>query len=118
MKMRDSCVSVQFLGILPWYIGYKTKIRAATANDCKNGIQPLFDLLDFLPQLRAVVFFGKSAQRGAIPVANLRRYQLFEAPHPSPQSVNRNRGNRHEIIRVLGDVKTYLDAAKSERGGV
>jgi uracil-DNA glycosylase len=103
--------------IVPWYIGYKRKIRAASASDCKKGIQSLFDLLELLPKLRAVVFFGKTAQRGAIPVANLRLYELFEAPHPSPQSVNPSRGNRRKIIRVLGDVKAYLDAVKSERGG-
>ncbi len=105
--------------IVLWYIGNKKKIQATSAKDCKMGIQPLLDLLELLPRLRAVVFFGKSAQRAIISVANLttRRYQLFEAPHPSPQSVNRNKRNRHEIIRVLADVKSYLIRVNHDMAG-
>jgi hypothetical protein len=47
--------------IVPWYIGSKSKIRSATANDCEKGIPQLIALLKLLPRLRVIVFFGKKA---------------------------------------------------------
>ena len=85
------------------------EIRSAKPDDCDEGIRRLEPLLDLLPKLRAVVFFGKTAQRAAIHIANKQRYQLFESPHPSPQSINRVPGNREKIITVLREVAKYLD---------
>jgi len=94
--------------LVPWYIGSELKIRSAKEADCEAGIQYLDSLLKLLPKLRAVVFFGKTAQRAVIPIANLRRYQLFESPHTSPRCVNRAPGNRKKIISVLREVAKYL----------
>jgi uracil-DNA glycosylase len=94
--------------LVPWYIGSDLKIRSAKQADCEAGIQYLDSLLELLPKLRAVVFFGKTAQCGVIPIANSRRYQLFVSPHPSPRCVNRAPGNRKKIISVLREVAKYL----------
>ena len=99
--------------IVPWYVGSKGKLRPPTHSDCEKGIEYLLLLLKVLPKLRAVVFVGQTAQRAVIPVANLRKYELFLSPHPSPQFINRNKKkNRKQIIDVLREVKQYLRRLK------
>jgi uracil-DNA glycosylase len=90
---------------VPWYIGTGAKIRAATPSDLEAGLRPLPRLLDLLPNLRAVVFLGKKAEKARPEVERLRpKLSLFVSPHPSPLFVNHTRGNRDRILAVLREV--------------
>ena len=96
--------------IVPWYIGSGKHIRAATSRDIEAGARPLASLLELLPRLRAIVLFGRKAQRGAPLIAKLSpSVRLFASPHPSPQYVNRAPHNRKKILSVLREALEYLD---------
>lgn len=95
--------------VVPWYIGSRTRIRAANGADVKAGSRPLDELLGLLPKLRAVVLIGRKAQRAAGRIARLRPgVRVFRPPHPSPPFVNRAPGNRNGIARVLAEVAKFL----------
>jgi uracil-DNA glycosylase len=102
--------------VVPWYIGTGAKIRGANPADLEGGLRPLPRLLDLLPNLRAVVFLGRKAQKARPPVERLRpNVSLFVCPHPSPLFVNHAPGNRDRILAVLRDVARYVsDTAAHE----
>jgi uracil-DNA glycosylase len=90
---------------VPWYIGTGKKIRPATPTDLEAGLRPLPRLLDLLPNLWAVVFVGKKAERAQPQVEQLRpKLRLFACPHPSPLFINKATGNRERILAVLREV--------------
>jgi hypothetical protein len=67
---------------MPWYLGDDPKIGEVRASDIEEARPALFELLGLLPQLRAVVLFGRKAQAGwrrARPHADV---PVLEAPHP------------------------------------
>lgn len=97
--------------VVPWYIGLATRIRGADSQDIAAGIRHLPRLLGLLPQLRAVVFLGRKAERaGAIVIKARPDLHIFTSPHPSPLVVNRAPGNRQRILSVLREVAAFLDS--------
>jgi len=86
--------------VVPWYVGSGQRIRPANSGDIAAGGAPLLQLLQLLPELRAVVFLGRKAERaeGAVATArpDLRR---FKSPHPSPLVIN-HPGNRGRILHI------------------
>lgn len=100
--------------IVPWYIGSAIRIRPATSDDIRVGVQSLRALLELLPKLRAIVLVGQKAQRGKIHIAQLRpNLRIFESPHPSPLYVNNSPGNRERILAVLRAVAEFLNSQDS-----
>ena len=92
--------------VVPWFIGRGAKIRAA---DLEQGLTSFPRFLDLLPNLRAVVFVGRKAEKARPRVARLRpNVSLFVCPHPSPLYVNHAPGNRAIILAVLRDVARYV----------
>jgi uracil-DNA glycosylase len=69
--------------IVPWYLGDQHKIGDVTARDIEEARPTLLELLSLLPELRAVVLFGRKAQAGwrrARPTVDV---PVLEAPHPA-----------------------------------
>lgn len=80
---------------VPWYIGVPGKIRAASAQDIRDGRVWLARLLDLMPDLRVVLTLGKSAAAAVAAEQSLlggRSLQQIEAPHPSQRVYNVTRG--------------------------
>ena len=100
---------------VPWYIGTGAKIRAATPADLERGLRPLPRLLDLLPNLQAVVFVGRKAEKARLEVTQLRpNLALFVCPHPSPMFVNHAPGNRDRILLLLRDVADCMSMARAQ----
>jgi uracil-DNA glycosylase family 4 len=94
--------------IVPWYLGDEKKIRPATKRDTDAGMVYLQRLLPILPQLRAVVFVGRHAQRATRDLelpAPLRRFESF---HPSPQFIHRHPDNWTSVLEAFRKVAEYL----------
>ena len=74
---------------VPWYIGAEdqSKIRAAQGKDVKLGAAHLPQLLNLLPELKAIVLVGRKAQSARKIVAALTSIKIFETFHPSNQVV-------------------------------
>lgn len=93
--------------VVPWYLGDGNSIRAANRTDLAQGVRFLPRLLSLLPKLRAVVFVGRKAEYARETVMEqLPNVKVFYCPHPSPQCLNTNPGNRRRIIEVLREVAT------------
>ena len=75
--------------VIPYYIGNDTKIRAWRRDDIASAGPMLVELIDLLPQVRAVILGGKAAQSGWLdhrpPDIDVRE---FLCPHPSVTNVN------------------------------
>jgi uracil-DNA glycosylase len=97
--------------VVPWYIGDSQRNRASTNKEIADCSPHLRALLVQLPHLRAVVLFGKRAQRTANIFGDLPSSpQVFQCPHPSGRSLNARPELRDEIRRCLLSVTEYLDA--------
>ena len=111
--------------IVPWYIGndLKTKTRTARIGDINKSFKYLEGLVNLLSNLDAVILLGKHAQRASslfgqedeseekdnLGKGSDSRPIAFECPHPSPQSVNPNPGNREIILQALVKAKQHID---------
>ena len=96
--------------IVPWYLGSGSKIRPARARDIEHGKAYVPTLLEILPRLKVVAFFGRKAQRIGTwleTVAN-RRFEVVPVPHPSPKFVNRRPGNRDLLLESIQTVADFL----------
>lgn len=96
--------------IVPWYVGDGRRIRAVTRTDMEEARPALLLLLGLLPNLRAVVTFGRKAERGWAMAGQ--RLETFAAPHPSPRCLNRWPGARGKILKALAEA---MRAAGVER---
>ena len=97
--------------VVPWYIGDSQRNRASTSKEIADCSPHLRALLVQLPHLRAVVLFGKQAQRTANIFGDLPSSpQVFQCPHPSGRSLNARPELRDEIRCCLLSVTEYLDA--------
>lgn len=84
---------------VPWYIGEEGRIRPANTTDIVAGITSLYNLLNLLPKLRAIVLVGKKAQKTEAHIRKIAPYlKVFTSPHPSPMFVNRSPGNRDFLL--------------------
>lgn len=94
---------------VPWYIGSKTKIRAAEPADLNNGLSYFFELLSLLPKLRAVVLVGRKAEYVAKELGRRKPdLKIFRSPHPSPMYCNRSKENPKKILSALRQVAEFL----------
>jgi len=68
-----------------------------------------------LPNLQAVVFVGRKAEKARLEVTQLRpNLALFVCPHPSPMFVNHAPGNRDRILLLLRDVADCMSMARAQ----
>jgi hypothetical protein len=91
--------------IVPWYLGDDRKIGEVRASDIEEARPALFELLGLLPQLRAVVLFGRKAQAGwrrAKPPVDV---PVLEAPHPSGRWLNAHPEDRGVIVAALREAR-------------
>lgn len=99
--------------IIPWYIGEGGRIRAPRRADVEEGWPYLQRLLDLLPRLRLIALVGKHAQAVHPRLAELRLpIGVMHTPHPSPQFVNREPGNRAVLNAAVREVAIMLDRMK------
>ena len=98
--------------IIPWTLSDRQgRVRSPKQEDISSGIPYLERLLALLPRLCAVVLVGRSAERAAPHLMTQRRsFDLFVAPHPSPQFVNRFPENRERLASALRAVAAKLRA--------
>jgi len=96
--------------IVPWYIGTGNKIRAAKKSDVLQGMEPLFELLKMLPNLRVIVLMGEKAQMAAYEInVKCPDLRIFKSPHASPLFCNRKPENKNKILSVFKEVVAFLD---------
>ena len=65
--------------VIPWWNG----TRAIKGAELRNGVNQIFQLLELLTEVTAVVLVGAKAAR-AMPPLESTKLQLFASPHPSP----------------------------------
>jgi uracil-DNA glycosylase len=100
---------------VPWYIGSGQKIRPANSADIAAGIPSLNELLQLLPQLRAIVLIGSKAQKALTHIQNNAPHlKIFLSPHPSPMFVNRKPENREKLLGCWRDVGAFLRHSDSQ----
>ncbi len=88
---------------VPWYVGSADKIRSPTPGEIAAGQGWLRELLDLLPDLRAVACFGRAAARAVLPLRPelvARGLTLLESPHPSQRVYNRPGGQARERVHA------------------
>lgn len=94
---------------VPWYIGSGTKIRPAKNQDVREAEMWLVQLLSILPRVRFVVFVGRKALHARSVVQTFRsNIEIMEMPHPSPMFINRDSGNRGQVLAVLQQLAVHL----------
>ncbi|RKT68959.1 uracil-DNA glycosylase [Saccharothrix variisporea] len=76
--------------VVPWYLSG----HAPTPADLRAAIPYLVELLRMLKSLKAVVVLGTPAGTGWNLSGKGYGLKVFNAPHPSPQSINRDRATR------------------------
>lgn len=103
--------------VVPWYIGDSQRNRTSTSKEIADCSPHLRALLVQLPLLRAVVLFGKQAQRAANVLGDLpSSLRVFQCPHPSGRSLNARPELRDEIRRCLLSVTEHLGACAKNGG--
>lgn len=102
--------------VVPWHVGTpKTKrTRRAGAQDLRDGVPWLIEVLSLCPALLAVVPFGRKAHRGwdlarsrianGVPPPMAR----FPTWHTSPASLGAHSKRRDEVIETLSAVRRAL----------
>ncbi|GAA1277301.1 hypothetical protein GCM10009634_20760 [Saccharothrix xinjiangensis] len=76
--------------VVPWHLGG----RAPTPADLRSSVPYLVELLRMLTDLKAVVVLGRPAGTGWNLSGRGHKLKVFNAPHPSPLSINRDRTGR------------------------
>ena len=99
-----------FWNIVPWYIGDGKQIRSANLKDIEEGFRYLDDLINLLPNLKAIALVGRKAQKVKHKIKELYpNFEPFESYHPSPSFINRNKyENTKQILDVLKKISTFL----------
>ncbi len=99
--------------IAPWYLGSADRNVPASAQDAAAGLPYFWELLDELPDLRAVIAMGKPASvalASVRPQLEQRGVRLLPAPHPSPQNLNTRPGQRAAIAEVFRGARAIVEA--------
>ena len=94
--------------IVPWYIGSGTKIRPAYGKDIQDGMPHLEQVIGLLPALKIIALVGKKAGKAKSALSKISGPPIVETFHPSPQFVNRNKGNRVKIIDAFRKIRFFL----------
>lgn len=84
---RQACLS---WNIVPWYL----KGHTPTPAELRAAVPYLVELLGMLKDLKVVVVLGTPAGTGWNLSGRGYGLKVFNAPHPSPQSINRDRATR------------------------
>ena len=101
------------LNVVPWYIGSECKIRPASADDVKDGMESVDKLIALLPQLSTVALMGRKAQKAERHIRSIRPdLEVHCCPHPSPLFVNNKPENRGLLLNQLKKVKASLDSCE------
>jgi hypothetical protein len=76
--------------------------RNPTNAEVREGVDSLGELFNLLPKVNKVVLLGQKAQRAERHIRQLRSdLEVFLTRHPSAMSLNRNPGNREELLTAL-----------------
>jgi len=94
--------------IVPWYVGSEEKIRAVKKSDITTAIPFLKELINFLPNLKAIVLVGRKAQNAKSQIIQLTSARLFESHHPSQQVMNRWPERRVEMLDTFKSLAAFL----------
>jgi uracil-DNA glycosylase len=84
---RRVCLS---WNVVPWHLDGRTPTPA----DLRAAVPYLVELLRMLADLKAVVVLGRPAGTGWTLSGRGHKLKVFNAPHPSPLSINRDRAGR------------------------
>lgn len=76
--------------VVPWHLNG----RAPTPAELRSAVPYLVELLRMLSALKAVVVLGRPAGTGWTLSGRGHKLKVFNAPHPSPLSINRDRATR------------------------
>lgn len=76
--------------VVPWYLAN----REPSPADLRAAVPYLVELLRMLTSLKAVVVLGRPAGTGWTLSGRGHKLKVFNAPHPSPLSINRDRAGR------------------------
>lgn len=88
--------------LIPWDIGTERNVKATNSDHHSIGTPALLRLLELLPRLRVIVFFGSSAQVALGDVGSRRTdLLLLRSPHPSPTNLNTRPESRQRIAAAL-----------------
>ncbi len=90
--------------VVPWYLSN----REPTPAELRAAVPYLVELLRMLTALKAVVVLGRPAGTGWTLSGRGHKLQVFNAPHPSPLSINRDRAGRWPQL-----VDAFRQAAKA-----
>lgn len=92
--------------VVPWWNGN----RGVLSGELQRGIREVKNLIRLLPQLRAVVFVGKKANKARRYLESSPRSRLafFSSPHPSPIVRATRRGQWESIPDDWAKVKPVL----------
>lgn len=94
--------------IVPWYVGSESRIRAVKKSDIATAIPFLKELIDFLPNLKAIVLVGRKAQTAKSQIIPLTSARFFESYHPSLQAMNRLPERRAEMLNIFKHLVAFL----------
>ncbi|ONI80640.1 hypothetical protein ALI22I_46115 [Saccharothrix sp. ALI-22-I] len=89
--------------VVPWYLAN----REPTPAELRSAVPYLVELLRMLTDLKAVVVLGRPAGTGWTLSGRGHKLKVFNAPHPSPLSINRDRAGRWPQL-----VDAFRQAAK------
>lgn len=90
--------------VVPWW----NDIRKVTAQELRDGVESLKELMSILRSLRVVVMVGKKAAR-AKPLLKTQRLELFTSSHPSPIVKATNRKLWDAIPSEWRKILSHLD---------
>ncbi|GAA3458494.1 uracil-DNA glycosylase [Saccharothrix longispora] len=76
--------------VVPWHLAG----RSPTPAELRGAVPYLVDLLRLLPDLKAVVVLGRPAGTGWTLSGRGHKLKVFNAPHPSPLTINRDRAGK------------------------
>ncbi|MDU0290907.1 uracil-DNA glycosylase [Saccharothrix longispora] len=76
--------------VVPWHLNG----RSPTPAELRGAVPYLVDLLRLLPDLKAVVVLGRPAGTGWTLSGRGHKLKVFNAPHPSPLTINRDRAGK------------------------
>lgn len=94
--------------IVPWYIGNKSTIRPANKTDIEAALPFLKGLINFLPNLKAIMLVGRKAQSAKLQICQLTDARLFETHHPSQRVMNRWPERRVEMLETFKSLTSFL----------
>ncbi|MEU6151204.1 uracil-DNA glycosylase [Actinosynnema sp. NPDC047251] len=100
---REVCLN---WNVVPWYLTG----HAPTPADLRAAVPYLVELLGLLKELKVVVVLGTPAGTGWSLSGRGYGLKVFNAPHPSPQSINRDRATRWP--QLVGAFRQAAEALK------